>query len=220
MIEVVNEIKYKGLSAGVVVARGVSVEPASLQLKQELATLMEERRREDFPPAPLKNAVRDLLRTGGFKPSGRSKPASEYLAQAVKEERFPFINNLVDINNYISLSSGLPASLLDLASTGERLALRYGAPGEKYIFNETGQEIDLAGLICLCRVDGAASRPVGNPVKDSMEAKLRPATKAVVGVVFAPASVVEEVNLSGVMDLFAAMLASHGHAQKTEKFIV
>jgi hypothetical protein len=42
-------------------------------------------------PAPLhsddavREAVRALLRHGGFKPTGRSKPASEYLLKAVRE---------------------------------------------------------------------------------------------------------------------------------------
>jgi len=93
--------------------------------------------------------VRGLLRRGGFKPSGRNKPASEYLAQAAREGRFPRINNLVDVNNLISLESGLPISLLDLAAVGERAEIRYGAPGEKYVFNSGGQEIELAGLICV-----------------------------------------------------------------------
>src|SRR3712207_7695492 len=46
-----------------------------------------------------------LLRNGGFRPSGRNKPASEYLAQAAREGRFPRINNLVDVNNLVSLRS-------------------------------------------------------------------------------------------------------------------
>ena len=33
----------------------------------------------------VREAVRALLRHGGFKPTGRSKPASEYLLRAVRE---------------------------------------------------------------------------------------------------------------------------------------
>ena len=45
----------------------------------------------EFPEAPLHSddavraAVRELLRSGGFKPTGRSKPASEYLLKAAAE---------------------------------------------------------------------------------------------------------------------------------------
>lgn len=51
----------------------------------------------------IKGAVRDLLRHAGFKPSGRSKPASEYLAAAFAEQRFPRINAVVDACNAVSL---------------------------------------------------------------------------------------------------------------------
>ena len=54
-----------------------------------------------------KAAVRDLLRAGGYKPSGRSKPASEYLAAAYAKQAFPRINALVDACN-VGKSSRCP----------------------------------------------------------------------------------------------------------------
>ncbi len=63
----------------------------------------------------VKSAVRDLLRAGGYKPSGRSKPASEYLAAAAAKGEFPRINALVDACNVVSLHAGLPISLNWLA---------------------------------------------------------------------------------------------------------
>src|SRR5215212_8369808 len=62
----------------------------------------------------VRAAVRDLLRRGGFKPAGRGKPASEYLAAAFAEDRFPRINALVDTCNVVSLHTGLPISLVDV----------------------------------------------------------------------------------------------------------
>src|SRR5438093_172149 len=64
-------------------------------------------------PAPLhsddavREAVRALLRQGGFKPTGRSKPASEYLLKAVREDGLSSINLAVDVCNIVSLHSGL-----------------------------------------------------------------------------------------------------------------
>src|SRR5262245_16803593 len=49
--------------------------------------------------------IRQLLRHGGFKPAGRSKPASEYLHAAHAERRFPTINAAVDACNVASLCS-------------------------------------------------------------------------------------------------------------------
>src|SRR5215813_12256330 len=71
-------------------------------------------------PAPLRSddqvreTVRQLLRHGGFKPTGRSKPASEYLIRAVGEGKLTSINVAVDVCNIVSLHSGLPISVVDL----------------------------------------------------------------------------------------------------------
>src|SRR3954468_5867212 len=56
----------------------------------------------------VRAAVRDLLRHGGFKPTGRSKPASEYLLRAVGDGQLAPINLAVDVCNAVSLHSGLP----------------------------------------------------------------------------------------------------------------
>src|SRR5207245_5914812 len=40
----------------------------------------------------IREAVRSTLRLGGFKPAGRSKPASEYLIRAASDGRLPPIN--------------------------------------------------------------------------------------------------------------------------------
>ncbi|NLF25745.1 MAG: hypothetical protein GX589_08855 [Deltaproteobacteria bacterium] len=215
-MNIVNHLKSNGLAAGIVCARGVTISPSPTPLDERLRALVSRRKQEDFPPPDLKNSVRNLLRRGGFKPSGRNKPASEYLAQAAREDRFPFINNLVDINNYVSLYSGLPASLLDLAITGEAVSLRCGKTGEKYVFNEAGQEIDLAGLICICRDEGENSVPLGNPVKDSMLAKLSASTRSVLGVIFAPQEALSTEDLHSYAHLFGDLLKEHGGVQDVD----
>jgi DNA/RNA-binding domain of Phe-tRNA-synthetase-like protein len=111
--------------------------------------------------------VRALLRHGGFKPAGRSKPASEYLQQAAQTGALQPINPAVDICNAVSLHSGLPISVIDLDKA--RLPLRVGlAPSSSsYVFNASGQSIDLEGLLCLFDADG----PCANAVKDAQRTK-------------------------------------------------
>src|SRR5271169_5922471 len=46
----------------------------------------------DFVPPGRKAAVRNMLRFGSYKPSGRSKPASEYLLGAALSSSFPMVN--------------------------------------------------------------------------------------------------------------------------------
>jgi DNA/RNA-binding domain of Phe-tRNA-synthetase-like protein len=115
----------------------------------------------------VRRAVRDLLRAGGFKPAGRSKPASEYLARAAKEGGVAAINPAVDACNVVSLHSGLPISLVDLDRAVAPLRVAIAGPGSRYVFNRSGQEIDVAGLLCLHDAEG----PCANAVKDSMRTK-------------------------------------------------
>ncbi|HEU0031603.1 MAG TPA: phenylalanine--tRNA ligase beta subunit-related protein [Kofleriaceae bacterium] len=129
----------------------------------------------------IKTAVRDLLRHGGFKPAGRSKPASEYLTGAVAEGRFPSINALVDACNVVSLHSGLPISLVDIdrLEVGP-LAIRIAPAGTTYVFNPSGQVIDASGLVCLYDAAG----PTGTPVKDAQRTKTHDDTHAAVAIVW------------------------------------
>jgi DNA/RNA-binding domain of Phe-tRNA-synthetase-like protein len=163
--------------------------------------------------ADRRAAVRNMLRHGSFKPAGRSKPASEYLLAAAALE-FPLVNGPVDVNNAVSLQWGYPASVFDATRSGWDLLLRRGMTGERYVFNASGQTIELEDLLCICRkVDGAWA-PCGNPVKDSMATKTSPATTQVVAVVFAP---VDEPpgELQEAAGRFASLLASHCGAKET-----
>lgn len=123
--------------------------------------------------APLKSddavreAVRVLLRHGGFKPSGRSKPASEYLVRAVGDGALSSINACVDVCNIVSLHSGLPISVVDLAKAKPSFKIAIAPAAASYVFNASGQSIDLGGLLCLFDADG----PCANAVKDAQRTK-------------------------------------------------
>jgi DNA/RNA-binding domain of Phe-tRNA-synthetase-like protein len=202
--------------AAAVVARGVRVGETPPELAARLDELVAQRSGEEFPSPHVKEAIRAMLRRGGFKPSGRNKPASEYLAQAARDGRFPRINNLVDINNLMSLKSGLPISLLDLEAVAEHAELRYGREGESYVFNAGGQAIELNGLVSVCRVEGDRSLPVGNPIKDSMAGKLKEHTRGVAGVIYASRAAIGARELGSLAGEFGELLKEHGAAESVE----
>ena len=212
MTTIHNLVCDLAFAAAVVLAEGVRVAPSPPELERLIAELVARRAAEDFPPAPVKEAIRGLLRRGGFKPTGRNKPASEYLAQAAREGRFPRINNLVDINNLLSLETGLPISLLDRRAFAGEVWLRRGRPGERYVFNNAGQEIDLEGLVCVCGGAEAQGAPLGNPVKDSMAGKLKDDTGAALGVIYADAGCAPGRDLAAHAQRFAALLREFGGA--------
>ena len=128
----------------------------------------------------VRQAVRDLLRHGGYKPTGRGKPASEYLAKAAAADKLGSINPAVDCCNAASLHSGLPISVVDLDCIAAPLRIGLAEEGERYVFNASGQEIDLAGLLCLFDASG----PCANAVKDSQRTKTSASTFATLSVVW------------------------------------
>ncbi len=140
----------------------------------------------DDAPAPIKRseelraAVRDLLRHGGYKPTGRGKPSSEYLARAATEVGLPNINLAVDACNATSLHSGLPISVIDLDRAKEPLRIALGAANASYVFNASGQTIDIEGLLCLFDADGACA----NAVKDAQRTKTHAGSRKTFSVVW------------------------------------
>lgn len=201
-----NDDRLAAARVAMVVADGCRMDDAPPGLHARLEALVASRSSQDFPPQDLQKAVRDMLRSGGFRPAGRQKPASEYLAKAARDGVFPHISNAVDCNNLLSLQTGLPISLLDTESLGSAVRVRICCEGESYVFNQAGQEMDLAGLLCIC---DQAGRPMGNPVKDSMAAKLRPSSTRLAGFIYAPVACIGEAELAGHGQDFAAMLREY-----------
>jgi DNA/RNA-binding domain of Phe-tRNA-synthetase-like protein len=128
----------------------------------------------------VKKAVRDLLRHGGYKPTGRGKPASEFLLGAAAEAPLNSINLAVDACNGVSLHSGLPISVVDLDRAREPLSIQVAAEGAQYVFNASGQTIDLAGLLCLFDAEG----PCANAVKDAQRTKTHGGTTRTLSIVW------------------------------------
>lgn len=137
-------------------------------------------------PAPLRSddhvreTVRQLLRHGGFKPTGRSKPASEYLLKAVADGHLSSINLAVDACNAVSLHSGLPITVVDIDRARPPFRVEIAPPGSSYVFNASGQTIDLGGLLCLFDQEG----PCGNAVKDAQRTKTTEQTAQTLSIIW------------------------------------
>jgi DNA/RNA-binding domain of Phe-tRNA-synthetase-like protein len=132
------------------------------------------------PDETVRKAVRELLRHGGFKASGRNKPASEFLLRAATEGSLASINLAVDLCNVTSLHAGLPISVVDLDLLEPPLRIAIAEPNSSYVFNASGQELRLDGLVCLFDRAGASA----NPVKDSQRTKTHAGTRRTLCVVW------------------------------------
>jgi DNA/RNA-binding domain of Phe-tRNA-synthetase-like protein len=207
-----------GMRLGVVRAEAVdpSASPPGLD-----AALRERVRAESLSIAPdgydeeaRRAAARDMLRNGRYKPTGRGKPASEYLVRAASGDAFPRINALVDINNLISLEERLPISMWDLDRVVRNvMVFRAGNPGEEYVFNPSGQTLDVVDLVVGCAASGAEGDPgvpAVSPIKDSQRAKTTPETRRVAAAIFAPVSAVSSAQLEAMCVRFANWLSACG----------
>ena len=147
-------------------------------------------------PAPvqrreeLRACIRDMLRHGGYKPTGRGKPASEYLATAAAGDGLRRINAAVDVANAVSLHSGFPVSVVDLDRLAMPMHVGIASAGSQYVFNEAGQEIDVEGLLCLHDAHG----PCANAVKDAQRTKTVPSSTRTLSLVWGAEQVRPELE--------------------------
>jgi DNA/RNA-binding domain of Phe-tRNA-synthetase-like protein len=95
---------------------------------------------------------------------------------------------------------------LDRARPPFRIAI---APeGAAYVFNASGQEIDLSGLLCVFDAEG----PCANAVRDSQPTKTHDGTRATLSVIWGCAG--HEARLSAAEQWYRALLEEAG--AKTE----
>ena len=197
-----------GIRLGLVRAEGVRPGTAVADLGSAiyaLATVLDEE------GEARRRAARDMLRNGRYKPTGRGKPASEYLLRAARESAFPRINAVVDVGNLISAQTALPLSLWDLdRAASTRFLFRLGTEGESYVFNASGQTLDLHDLAVGCSASTGAGTPIVSPVKDSHATKTTPETTRLAACVYAPASAVAHDELGAITEQFATWLEKCG----------
>lgn len=187
-----------GLCAGLVQATDAQVSDSPPDLLKQANQVVSRTLEGGLPGGDRRrSAIRELLRAGGFKPSGRNKPAQEYLLRHVRQENsLPQISNAVDLINLTSVSCGLPISLVSLDRVGWQLQLRYGTRDEAYVFNASGQELDLRGLLTLCRAGADTSDPVASPIKDSMEAKITSTDRNLLACVYSSSEAMTQDELN------------------------
>jgi DNA/RNA-binding domain of Phe-tRNA-synthetase-like protein len=152
----------------------------------------------------LRAAVRDMLRHGGYKPTGRGKPASEYLVRAASEGALNSINVAVDVCNVVSLHSGFPISVVDLDRAASPVRISIAPAGTSYVFNASGQEIDVSGLVCLFDAAG----PCANAVRDAQRTKTTAETRSTLSVIWGCAGF--ENRLVETERWYRALLAGGG----------
>lgn len=153
----------------------------------------------------IRGKIRDLLRHGGYKPTGRGKPASEYLIRASTDGALSSINVAVDACNVASLHSGLPISVVDLDRAKPPFTIKVAEEGTSYVFNASGQTIDVKGLLCLFDAEGASA----NAVKDSQRTKTSAETTRTLSVIWGHVDVITN-GAPRVFEWYRELLEAEG----------
>ena len=124
---------------------------------------------------------RALYRRFGLDPT-KTRPSSEaLLRRALRGQRFPRINSLVDVANVMSLLAQAPVGLYDLDRVEGPLTLRVGADGEGY--EGIGKDhVNVAGRLVVADAFGAC----GNPTSDSLRTMITTATEHAAWIWFLP----------------------------------
>ncbi len=215
--------RLPGVALGVIAADRVSPAHQDERMDRRIDSIVRERAGGlDAKLESVRLACRDMLRNGSYKPTGRGKPASEYLLRAAASGEFPRINWPVDVCNYISLRYLLPISLWDLdLSDSDAFVFRLGKSEETYEFNMAGQTIGLQDLVVGCVVGDSRSpdgTPIVNPVKDSMRTKTTASTTRIAAAIYAPAD--QPGELADACNEFAEMLSWAGTETEVVQTIV
>jgi len=182
------EKKLEDAFIGVMTVRNVDIAASIPLLESRLTAILSERKNPlNENEEGIRQSVRKMLRRGVYRPTGRSKPASEYLIRAATKESFPRINCAVDVINYLSLKYLVPISLWDTdLAQSEQYTFRLGNEDEKYVFNHGGQEIKLHDLITGFSIRDEVEQAIVNPVKDSLATKTTSESRNVAMAIYYP----------------------------------
>ncbi len=215
MEPVVNLLEDR-IRIGFVRAYGIRIEQ-DFRFPDDRMDLLLERRKEPLTETEdsFRKACRDMMRIGTYKPTGRGKPASEYLLRAASEGAFPRINTAADINNYLSLAYLVPISLWDTDRvTADSWLFRPGGEQEEFEFNPSGQTISLRDLITGFAVKDGLEIPVVTPVKDCQKTKTDTDTRNIAAAVYFPAGWTAAPALDDIISEFTELLEAV--SEKTE----
>ena len=173
-ITISDELKSRvpGLALGCVTAEVPSVAKHDEGLWQEidshLAGLTAAYKADDILALPQVAAMRAAYKALGKEPSRYRGSAEAMLRRVLSGKGLYQINNVVDVNNLVSLESFQPLGAYDLDHVRPPIQLRIGALGETY--KGIGKDlINIESLPVFADAGGA----FGSPTSDSERAMIR-----------------------------------------------
>ena len=127
---------YPELSAGVIVARGMTNAPTAATLKDrylaEQAAVKARLGDTPLSELPSLGAWRRAFSAFGVSPTKYRSAAEALLRRLSKKGDVPCINTLVDIGNLVSIRYGLPVAIFDTRQIAKPITVHYSDGSELY----------------------------------------------------------------------------------------
>lgn len=144
---------------------------------------------------------------------GRYRVSSEALLRRVRRgDELYHINSVVDVNNLLSVRSGLSVGSYDIEKINGAVKLRKALPGEGY--TGIGKEfLDMENMLVLSDDDGI----FGSSMSDSTRAMVTENTKSVLVVIYCFEN---DIDLASLLDEGKAAFERFAAAENTESRIV
>lgn len=187
-------------------------EPLWAEIERHVAQLAASVKPDSLNSIPQIAAMRSAYKVMGKDPSRYRGSAEALLRRVLSGKGLYRVDNVVDINNLISLKSLLPAGSYDLGNVSPPIELRIGAAGESY--KGIGKnEINIEYLPVFADSNG----PFGSPTSDSERAMIRLESSNVLMVIF---------SFSGPHDLerwteaASDLLRRYANAQQIETAVI
>jgi DNA/RNA-binding domain of Phe-tRNA-synthetase-like protein len=178
------------------------------EINRQLAHLTATTTADITSSIPQIAAMRSAYKALGKDPSRYRGSAEALLRRVLSGKGLYQINNVVDINNLVSLESFQPLGSYDLDQLSGPVELRIGLPKETY--KGIGKDvINIENLPVFADAKG----PFGSPTSDSERAMIRLESKRILMVVF---SLVGPETVEATATRAADLLRQYANADQTE----
>lgn len=180
-------------------------------LEQEADKIRRSKQLEDIAKKPAIHATREAYKALGKKPA-RYRVSSEALHRRIIQGKgLYYINNVVDINNLVSIRSGHGICLYDLEKISGDITFRIAKSGESY--QGIGKyALNLENLPVFS--DNAG--PFGSPTSDSERTMITEETRRILFVIVA----FSDDDLTAWLQMAGELLKTQAHGANLEQAVV
>lgn len=205
-IEIDNELKkrWENICLGILIY-SAKVEESSSELLELFQKSIEELSNEysisDIVNIPHIQSTRNAYKVFGKSPSQYRNAAESMIRRIVKGNGLYYINNIIEINNFMSITTGYSVGSYDMDSISEPIELKISPNGEKY--QGIGKDdVNIEHLPTLYDKYGA----FGNPTSDNRRSMVEVGNHNIMSVIY---SFDGESDLQKVMDRYCELLRKY-----------